>query len=63
MLQLLSRSIFDGNLPIEKIDDFKDAVLAAADSAQDGDIVLLSRHAPPLINSRILWNAENTLNR
>lgn len=33
---------FDGNLPIEKIDDFKDAVLAAADSAQDGDVVLLS---------------------
>lgn len=33
---------FDGSLPIEKIDDFKDAVLAAANSAQDGDIVLLS---------------------
>lgn len=33
---------FDGSLPIEKIDDFKEAVLAAANSAQDGDIVLLS---------------------
>lgn len=33
---------FDGSLPIEKIDDFKEAVLAAANSAQDRDIVLLS---------------------
>lgn len=33
---------FDGSLPIEKIDDFKEAVLTAANSAQDGDIVLLS---------------------
>ena len=29
-------------MPIAKIDDFKAAVLAAADSAQDGDVVLLS---------------------
>ena len=39
---VVSSKYYDGTLPIEKIDDFKDAVLAAAGAAQAGDTVLLS---------------------
>ncbi len=39
---VVNSKYYDGSLPIEKTDDFKDAVLAAANSAQPGDTVLLS---------------------
>lgn len=39
---VINSKYFDGTLPIEKIDDFKQTVLAAAEGARDGDIVLLS---------------------
>ncbi len=39
---VVNSKYYDGALPIEKIDDFKDTVLAAAEAAQEGDTVLLS---------------------
>ena len=39
---VISSKYYDGTLPIEKIDDFKTAVLSAAEAAESGDIVLLS---------------------
>ncbi len=39
---VVNSKYYDGSLPIEKIDDFKETVLAAAKAAQDGDTVLLS---------------------
>ena len=39
---VINSKYFDGTLPIEKMDDFKQTVLAAAEGARDGDIVLLS---------------------
>ncbi len=39
---VVNSKYYDGTLPIEKKDDFKDAVLAAAGAAQEGDTVLLS---------------------
>ena len=37
-----SSKYYDGSLPIFKIDDFRETVLAAAKAAEEGDIVLLS---------------------
>ena len=39
---VVNSKYYDGSLPIEKIDDFKETVLAAAKAAQEGDTVLLS---------------------
>ncbi len=39
---VVNSKYYDGSLPIEKIDDFKETVLAAASAAQNGDTVLLS---------------------
>ncbi len=39
---VVNSKYYDGALPIEKIDDFKETVLAAASAAQEGDTVLLS---------------------
>ena len=39
---VVNSKYYDGSLPIEKIDDFKETVLAAASAAQEGDTVLLS---------------------
>ena len=39
---VINSKYYDGKLPIEKIYDFKETVLAAANAAQYGDIVLLS---------------------
>lgn len=39
---VVSSKYYDGSLPITRMDDFRETVLAAADCAEDGDIVLLS---------------------
>ena len=39
---VVNSKYYNGSLPIEKIDDFKETVLAAASAAQEGDTVLLS---------------------
>lgn len=39
---VINSKYYDGTLPIEKIDDFKDAVISAANGAESGDVVLLS---------------------